>query len=304
MRWEKLGQVYAPDGTLSWAQTHAYLPTPIMLDESRIRVYVAFLDADRVGRLGWVDVAAADPTRVLDVSQRPALDIGRAGTFDDNGVSPTSVSAEDGRIRLYYMGWQLGVRVPYFIFSGVAESRDGGETFERWSEAPVLDRTDGEAVCRSAPSVLHEAERWRAWYVAADAWIDVDGHAVPTYCIKTIASQDGLQFAGPGADAVVLADSDEFGLGRPYVVRERDGYRMFYSVRSRTAGYRIGTATSADGDEWTRSDDEIGIGVSAEGWDSEMICFAAPLETPEGTIMFYNGNGYGRTGFGVAALSR
>jgi hypothetical protein len=75
---------------------------------------------------------------------------------------------------------------------------------------------------------------------------------------------------------------------------------MWYSIRTRSKGYRLGYAESADGRSWTRKDDEAGLDVSESGWDSEMICFACVQPTPYGTYMFYNGNNYGETGFGVA----
>jgi hypothetical protein len=47
-----------------------------------------------------------------------------------------------------------------------------------------------------------------------------------------------------------------------------------------------------------RADPEIK--PSHEGWDSQMLCFPYVIETRSGRYLFYNGNDYGRTGFGVA----
>src|SRR5262245_51920260 len=123
--WQKLGLVYVAHGEQPWAASHAFIPTAHLLDEERIRVYVAFLDREKIGRLGFVDVAARDPRRVLRVSAQPALDVGRAGTFDDNGITPVCVLEHNGRLYLYYVGWQLGVRVRYYLFVGLAVSTDG-----------------------------------------------------------------------------------------------------------------------------------------------------------------------------------
>jgi hypothetical protein len=302
MRWVKLGRVYAPDGSLEWMTSHAYVPTPHALADDTIRVYVAFLDPDRVGRVGFVDVAAADPLRVLRISERPALDVGVVGAFDEHGVTPTCVLAEGSTLRLYYIGWQRAIRVPYLLFGGLAVSEDGGETFKRVSRAPVLPRVDGERMCRSAPFVVQQSNGWRAWYVAADAWTELGGRLVPTYEIRTVSSGDGVRWEGGGSTAVALGSDDEIGLGRPFVCGGGDAYRMWYSIRSRSRAYRIGFATSPDGASWTRRDEEVGIAVSPSGWDSEMVCFGAVLPTHHGTYLFYNGNRYGETGFGVAAL--
>ena len=91
MKWKKLGRVYVARGEYDWAQTHAYMPTSMLLDGERIRIYCAFLDKQQVGRLGFVDVEARNPLKVLGVSRKPVLDIGELGTFDDSGVTPMSI---------------------------------------------------------------------------------------------------------------------------------------------------------------------------------------------------------------------
>jgi hypothetical protein len=250
-----------------------------------------------------VDVDARDPTKVLRVSERPALDIGEPGTFDDSGVSPVSLVEHGGRLLLYYIGWQLGVKVRYTLLMGLAESTDGGETFRRVSRVPVLERSDGELFVRSAGFVLKDGGRFRMWYVAGDRWVEVAGKQVPTYNVRHLASDDPARWGAAGRVCVELAPGgDEYGFGRPFVMRDGDAFKMWYSVRTVSKGYRIGYAESADGLAWERRDGEAGIDVSAEGWDSEMVCFACVQPTPHGTYMFYNGNGYGETGFGVAVL--
>jgi hypothetical protein len=71
MHWQKLGLVYVANREQSWATSHAYIPTSMMLDEETIRVYVAFLDSEKVGRVGYVDVAAKNPLEILKISDRP-----------------------------------------------------------------------------------------------------------------------------------------------------------------------------------------------------------------------------------------
>ena len=106
-----MGRVYVPDGSLPWAQRYAFPPTPYLLGDEVIRVYVAFCDAEMVGRVGYVDVDASNPSRVLRVSREPVLDIGEPGAFDENGVVPTCTLEVGGRLYMYYVGYQLGVAV-------------------------------------------------------------------------------------------------------------------------------------------------------------------------------------------------
>jgi hypothetical protein len=303
IHWRKLGLVYAARGERAWQQTHAYCPTTIQLDDERIRVFCAFLDAERIGRAGWVDVDARDPRRVLDVSAEPALDIGQPGTFDDNGITPLSICAmPDGTLRLYYAGWQLGVRRRYFLFTGLAESRDGGMRFERVSGTPVLERSGDELFIRSSAHVRPGRNGWRMWYGAGSEWVDgPDGISRPRYEMRYLESSDGIRWGAVGQRCLSPANDDEHGFTRPTMLEEPDGrLRMWYSLRTHSRRYRVGYAESNDGITWERRDNESGLDVSERGWDSEMVSLCSVERTPHGIYLFYNGNNYGETGFGVA----
>jgi hypothetical protein len=299
--WEKLGRVFVAKGEREWARSHAYLPTSLRVG-ARIRVFVAFLDDDKVGRLGYVDVAATDPTQVIEVSDTPALDVGQPGTFDDNGVSPLSVVRHDDRLRLYYAGWQLGVRVRYFLFTGLAISNDDGRTFHRHARVPVLDRTDAEPTLRTGGFVQPVSGGFRMWYMAGETWVRSGDRLMPSYGMRYIDSADGLTWPDRGEPCMEPRSPEEFGFGRPFVMEDGGRLRMWYARRLVEKGYRLGYAESSDGQSWTRLDDQVGLDVSSSGWDSEMIGYAWVQRTEHGTYLFYNGNNYGETGFGVAVL--
>jgi predicted GH43/DUF377 family glycosyl hydrolase len=273
-----------------------------MVAPDRIRVYAAFLDCKGVGRIGFVDVEASDPRRILRVSENPALDIGEAGTFDDNGVAPQSIVESDGKLFLYYVGFQLHTKIRYTLFTGLAISDDSGESFRRYSRVPVIDRSDRELFVRAAVHVQHAAQRWRMWYVAGDRWVVAHGKQVPTYNMRYLESPDGTTWGPKGVVCMDPEGQDEFGFGRPFVVRENECYRMWYSVRTFSKGYRLGYAESTDGLEWIRKDSEVGLDVSEAGWDSQMVAYACIQKTRYGIYMFYNGNNYGETGVGAALL--
>lgn len=293
--------IYAPGGDLWWAKTYAILPTAEALNEKIIRVYFASLDENRYGRVGYVDLDAENPSRILYESPEPVLDLGEAGTFDDSGVNPSCLLDVDGRKFLYYIGWQRCERVPYMLFAGLAVGGADGN-FTRYSRAPVLDRTAAEPYLRSATTIIRENGVFRAWYVSAFDWIEIDAVKYPTYVIRYATSTDGIDWQSRDEICIDFQDDDEFGFGRPWVVRDEDKYLMWYSIRSRTQPYRIGYAESADGIEWTRKDEEAGIERSENGWDSEMICYPCVIDVNKKRYLFYNGNRHGSTGFGCAVL--
>jgi hypothetical protein len=303
MRWRRLGVVYRPDGSQPWARSHAMLPTPVLRGTDALRIYYSACDADGAGRPAWVDVDPADPTRVLRACRAPLLDLGRPGAFDDNGVVATSVVPLDERTWfMYYVGFELCRKVRYRLFTGLAVSEDGGDSFRRVQATPVLDRSPEEQQFRCGPHVVRAADRFRMWYVAGSEWTQVDGKAVPVYTMKYLESVDGIRWPDRGESALELADVDEHGFGRPWVVAApQGGYELYYSIRRRSlAAYRLGYATSADGRAWRRRDAELGLDVAASGWDSEAIMYAAVVRAAGHTYCFYNGNGFGATGFGVA----
>lgn len=303
MRWEKKGRVYAPDGSMDWAQKYAFPPTPLLMPDGTLRLYLAFCDEHTVGRVGYVDVDPGEPSRVLRVSPRPVLDIGQPGAFDENGVLPTCVLRVDDEIWMYYVGYQLGHKLRYFQFQGLAVSRDGGERFERWSRVPVIDRSDAELVNRTSAFVMREDGRFRMWYVGGSEWTHgKDGKFLPVYNLRYLESPDGRTWGPRGEVVLDFAGEDEHAFGKPWVLRAGGLYRMWYSVRTRSLGYRLGYAESPDGRAWTRRDDQAGIGVSPDGWDAEMVAYAAVLPYRDQVYMFYNGNNCGQTGFGYAVL--
>ena len=304
MQWKKHGVVWQPSGEQSWARSHATCPTPIWLRDGLLRLYIQCRDAHNVGRVGYVDVNPEKPTEVVRVSKNPVLDIGEPGCFDDNGVFQTSViEDENGDLRMYYAGFELCHHIRYRLLTGLAISKDGGETFHRVSRTPVLERSDAEPFFRCGPFVRLENGTYRIWYVAGGAWTEINGKAMPVYDLRYLESADGIHWPQEGQITLPLTDPSEHGFGRPYVIHSKDRYQMFYSVRKvEPNAYRMGYAESDDGIHWTRKDEEIGLTVSEEEWESESVEYAAVVETSNHTWMFYNGNDFGGTGFGVAEL--
>jgi hypothetical protein len=302
MQWEKKGLIYGPSGENSWARHSALQPTPLVRPEAGfIRVFAGMRDNEGVSRVGFVDVSCEDPSRILRVSPAPVLDTGVPGAFDDNGVVPTSIVERDGRLYLFYAGYQLVPGVKFLVFGGLAVSRDGGETFQRHSRAPICDRTDEELYFRVIHTMMLDGDRWRAWYGAGDSFDLVDGRQYPRYNIRHAFSPDGIHLS---EDYQVCVDmrGGEYRVGRPFVVKHKGRYKMFFGAGTREEGYRLAYAESADGISWIRKDEELGMKVSESGWDSRMQAYPSVVRCGDKTYMFYNGNDYGREGFGYAVL--
>lgn len=301
MRWKKLGVVYKPDGKKWWARTHATLPTPLVLSPDVIRVFLTCRDGHGIGRVGFVEVSAKDPTQLLAVAAEPVLDIGRPGTFDDNGVMASSaLRTADGRVFLYYVGFELSMHVRYRLLTGLAISEDGLR-FRRVQETPILERAPSELCVRGGPHVRCDQGTYRMWYVAGSEWIDLGGKQMPLYDLRTMESSDGIHWPAEGEVILPVSADDEHGFGRPWVMHNGADWELFYSVRRKSLrAYRMGYAVSQDGTIWQRRDAEFGLDPSSGGCDSESVCYGAPLTTNGRTWLLYNGNNFGETGLAVA----
>ena len=297
MEWIKQGLVFAPEGQAAWIGTHAALPVVRPLGD-RQRVYFSSRDARNRAHIGFVTLSLLRPQRDPRPGTAAVLSPGTAGAFDDAGVTSSCLVEHAGRRYLFYTGWTLGVSVPFYLNAGLAVSEDGGETFRRVSDAPLLDRSSVDPFLTASPWVLVDGGTWRMWYVSGTGWADGSNGRTPRYHIKYAESSDGVAWKRHGVVAIDYASPSECAFGRPCVVNDAGRYRMWYSYRG--DAYRIGYAESRDGLSWTRIDDECVIGVSENGWDSEMVTYPLVFKLDDRWQMLYNGNGFGRTGIGLA----
>lgn len=298
MPWKKLGRIFDPDeAKVSWFRSHASLPVVQQRDDSLYRVYFSGRDTDNRAQVGWFEFKLRPPYPVLQMSEEPIIRIGDLGTFDDRGVTTSCIVEHEERWYQYYSGWTLGVTVPFYFFIGLAISEDG-ENYVRVSQAPIMDRHVVDPYLLGSPFVRIENGLWRMWYISATRWALVDGGPRHYYLPKYAESRDGINWNRTGQICIDFANSDEYAFARPHVTYEDGIYKMWYSYRGES--YRIGYAESEDGLSWTRKDDQAGIDVSAEGWDSEMIEYPCVFDHEGVRYMLYNGNGYGATGIGLA----
>jgi hypothetical protein len=282
------------------------VPVPHLLGERHLRIFVTMCDENNVGRIGYVDVNPDCPSEITGYSKVPVLDIGADGCFDDNGVVSASILKVGENLYLYYSGYQVCGKVPYLIFPGIAVSKDNGCSFIKLScGAPILERIAGEVSTRCAPFVMQEGDNFRMWYTSdtGSGWIEQGEKKLPLYDLKHTVSRSPTKWPRQqGELAVELAYPDEHGIAKCTIWKEDGRYKIIYSIRSLSKGYRLGYGESDDGIRFVRRDDLVGIDVSPSGWDSEMIAFAERLQYKDKTYLFYCGNHYGIGGMGYAEL--
>jgi hypothetical protein len=302
MRWIKQGRIFDPNGSLNWMVTHAMLPFAERVGGDLYRIYFSGRDEHNRSLPGYIVININQPHEVLYAPDKPILECGPPGTFDDSGVVLAWLLDYEDKKYLYYVGWNLGITVPFRNSIGLAISRDHGQIFSKYSDGPILDRGIYDPGFLGAPSVLQDNDIWRMWYLSCVKWEFEQGKPKHYYHIKYAKSRDGIQWKRDGIVCIDFKSKDEYAISRPCVLKEDGTYKMWYSYRGQA--YRIGYAESRDGIHWVRKDEEVGIDVSESGWDSEMIEYPFVFDHKGERYMLYNGNGYGKTGIGLAVLAQ
>jgi len=299
MKWEKISQVFCPQGEAEWMCSHAAVPIAEYIEGDIFRVYFSSRDSLNRSYTGFVIINIARPTEILEVSSCPVLSPGKLGEFDDSGAMAAWIAKVKDVNFLYYIGWNLGVTVPFRNSIGLAIGSTAGH-YSRYASGPILDRSIQEPHFCGSCCVIPGHDHWRMWYLSCREWTLVGGKPRHKYHIKYAESDDGINWRRDGMVAIDFSNDKEYAISRPSVIRDGDCWKMWYSFRGNS--YRIGYAESENGRNWIRRDDFSGINVSASGWDSEMIEYPFVFDHHGQRYMLYNGNDYGRTGFGLAVM--
>ncbi|AMS26258.1 hypothetical protein AEM51_03720 [Bacteroidetes bacterium UKL13-3] len=304
--WSKKGVILNIDNYNDWMISHACVPTALKINETTIRIYYAPRNKEGKSIPTYFDVDALNPAIVKYIHNEPILELGELGTFDDDGIMPCSaVRITESQIYLYYVGWNPSVSVPYRNSIGLAISNDNGATFKRAFQGAIVERNKYEPFFTASPCVLREDDIWHLWYASSTGFVIVNTKPEPLYEIKYAHSKNGIDWMRP--NITCIPPSEKFQCtARPSVIKEDGVYKMWFTYRGSfdyrdgKDSYRIGYAESLDGVTWKREDEKSGIVISESGWDSAMQTYPCVIKTDEKTWLFYNGNGFGKTGIGFA----
>lgn len=315
MIWEKLGKIFDPRGhKLSDGCTeYAQYPQPLLFDDF-VRIYFSARKRDpRNGKyLSCVSFVDMDKTfrNILHVSTHTVIELGKPGCFDEHGIFPLSILRYGDKVYGYTCGVSRRQSVPVDCSIGFAISTDDGLTFQKLGDGPILTSSLHEPFLAADPFVSRFGGQFHMWYVYGVQWkrYAVDLPPDRIYKIGHAVSQDGISWQKEGRQ--IIADSfAEESQALPSVVRFEGRYHMLFCYRqsfdfrtNRDRSYRIGCAHSDDLVTWTRDDANVGIDVTESAWDSDMLCYPCIFECDGQIYLLYNGNEFGRYGFGLAHL--
>jgi predicted GH43/DUF377 family glycosyl hydrolase len=313
-QWEKIGNIFNPSilDTPEWMKEFAQAPATIIFEDI-VRVYFSCrpqpdVNGQYVSYSAFVDFDRNNLFQIRNISSKPILQLGILGSFDEFGTYPVSVITIGNKLYVYYAGWTRCESVPFNVAIGVAVSKDGGETFEKMGDGPVLSYSPNEPFILSGPKIRKFGNKYYLFYIAGRKWILDNGRPEPVYKIRLAISDDGIHWVKNNKDLIESRIDEHEAQASPDVIFLNGKYHMFFcyrgskDYRGKENGYRIGYASSADLVNWQRDDDKAGIDVSESGWDSEMISYPHVFELDGSLYMLYLGNHVGKYGFGAAQI--
>lgn len=298
--WRALGRIHLSKNQVDSMFSHAAVPFAESIGGELYRVYFSSRDKENRSYTHSLTLDIENPTRILDLDLVPVLSPGDFGTFDADGAMASWISRNGADRNLYYIGWNNLPDQGIFRNSiGLAISKNN-EPFQKVSNGPILDRSIHDPGFIASCCVLEAENEWRMWYLSCLGWESQNGKPIHKYHIKEASSLDGMNWNRTGKIAIDFNDNDEYAISRPSVIFDADKWRMWYSYRG--LSYKIGYAESANGSNWTRMDDQINPEDFSDSWSLEMHEYSHVFIHNGQHFMLYNGDGYGKSGFGIAIL--
>jgi hypothetical protein len=316
MQWEKFGKIFdpndyqLPDNSKEFAQS----PQTLVFDDF-IRIYFSTRAVESTGmfhsNIAYVDFSK-DLKNVIRVSNNTVIPLGELGTFDEHGIFPINPFKDGDRILAYTCGWSRRVSVSVETSIGVIYSDDNGNTFRRLGPGPILSSSINEPVLVGDGFVQKYNNTYFMWYIFGKTWIKATDTEPPArvYKIAYATSLDGIVWDKVEAKQIVSDVIDENECqALPTVVEHNGIYHMVFCFRHASdfrtnpkRGYKLGYAYSKDLKNWIRDDEKLNFSLPNEGWDSEMMCYPHLFNLDDQIFLLYNGNNFGRYGFGAAKL--
>lgn len=302
MKWIKLGQIFIVNNANPYLLSHASNPLPYQINDSCFRIFYCGRDLNNRSSVGYVDFNIKKRS-LISYPKNPIFIYGGKNSFYSHGVSLGNIYTDkyEQNKWLLFMGWKIR---PNEHWHGVIGRLllINNENLILNPRNPFLALDQEDPISLSYPFVIYHQGGFKMWYGSTITWDAGNNEMI--HVIKYATSCDGINWNKKGI-AIPFEINIAQAFSRPTVIIDTSGYKMWYSYRKGDGTkYRIGYAESKDGINWIRKDGEVGIDVSASGWDSEMICYPFVFDYEGNRYMLYNGNGYGKTGFGLAILEQ
>lgn len=317
MKWKKLGKIFDPTNHNLNFDVDLFAQSPqTLVSEDFIRVYFSTRTTDEYkkfkSKIAFIDFNL-DFSEIIRCSQEEVIALGELGCFDEHGIFPINILQNGSEIWAYTCGWSRRVSVSVETSTGLAISKNKGMTFEKYGNGPILTSSLKEPFLVGDSFVRFFNNMYHMWYIFGTKWINTGSiEAERIYKIGYAQSKDGIEWIkNEGIQIIDDAIGIEECQALPTVLYSNGLYHMYFCYRhsrdfrkNPAKAYRLGYAFSSDLINWTRNDDIKGIDIGEKGeWDHEMMCYPHLFSVNQRIYLLYNGNNFGKDGFGLAELT-
>jgi predicted GH43/DUF377 family glycosyl hydrolase len=315
MKWIKIGKIFNPADFKLANNCVLYAQSPQVLEfDGFIRIYFSTREIDAskkyISHVSFIEMDK-ELKNILNVSKHTVIKMGELGCYDEHGIFPFNVIRDGDKVLGFIGGWNRRVSVDIETSIGLAVSNDQGLTFDRINNGPILSSTLNEPFLVGDPFVLKIDNKFHMWYIYGTKWILNDSNKVRerVYKIGHAVSNDAINWIKTDRQLIENKLNESECQALPTVLFHNNLYHMVFCYRQAIGfrenskdAYRLGYAFSRDGLNWIRDDVKLGLEPTIGEWDSDMMCYPHVFKIENKVYLLYNGNNFGRDGFGLAEL--
>lgn len=302
MIWENLGWLYKPESNFDWMISHASLPTIIQTDCHNFKIFYSTRDTLGKSHTTFVDLNFKNwkPGVLLkNINQFPSFSPNSPGYFDDSGVSLTSFVKIENILYAYYLGWSKKIGVPFSNEIGIAIV-DNNFNFKRIQKLPIYNKSEVEPLTFGYPTIVGTNKKIYMYYDSIDKWDESEPNNYK-FDLRVAVMKGSHKWLYCNKLSLVTNIISR-AITRPAFISTPTGLMMVYSCEI-DGEYKLNAALQDKKNhyKWIKNDRFI-FPPSGQSWDSNEQSYCNIFKYQKYYYMLYNGNKYGKTGFGIAKL--
>ena len=248
----------------------------VIYDEGIYKMWYMGSDFAGGGRGSVLYAVSQDGLTWTPFANNPVMKPEDYYVWDSQNVQPGAVIKEDGIYKMYYSGFSDSYGYWYI---GLATSTDG-ITWEKYSN-PILSPSSNWEYQMVASAIVKFNNVYYLYYT---------GRNLPTRAVGVATSIDGINFTKYSGNPILTNTKlwEEEGVLDASVIEENSQLKMVY-MNSNGTGF--GIATSTDGFNWTKANDNpfVTNQNTADNWASGKIAYPFWLKLSNETRIYYCG---------------
>ena len=300
MIWRSLGLLFDFESKYEWMNSHASLPTIINISNEYFRIFFSTRDIFNRSHTTFVDLNLQywrPGNKLIHTQKKPTFSPGKIGLFDDCGVTVSTFLKTKSGMYAYYLGWTQKKTTLFSNEIGIAYV-DKNYNFNRIQNLPIYGRTEVEPLTFGYPTILKYNNKISMYYDGIKKW-NLKNQASYKFNLREAIYNKKDKWIFTNKELIKLK-SNERAITRPTFMILNKKLIMIFSLD--VAGkYELAAACQNNNGKWSRMNNFTFVN-SGQEWDSIDNCYPSIFESNNQYYMLYNGNGYGKSGFGIAKL--